>query len=170
MRDDEDFVQFVQATQGTLLRYGSLLTGGDPHSSADLVQDALIEVGRRWRNVRNMEHPVAYTKKVMARRYTRTRLRAAREQLPGTALPDHPVDPVEPAAHGPMWAALQGLPPRQRTVLVLRYYEDMSEADIAEALHCSKGTVKSQASRALATLRARLQHEHHSEENVRGHA
>ena len=170
MRDEEDFVDFVRVTQGALMRYGALLTGGDAHTSADLVQEALIEVGRRWRRIRDMEHPVAYTKRVMARRYARTSLRSARERPSGIRAYDTTGVAAELDRHGPMWAALLTLPPRQRTVLVLRYYEDLSEADIATVLGCARGTVKSQASRALATLRTRLHEADFTEESRHGQA
>ena len=155
MGDEDTFVAFVRSSQTSLLRFGCLLAG-DVHTAADLAQDALVEVGRRWSRVRWMDHPAAYAKRVMARRYAKQRHHAGREHLTDTP-PDHRVSPfLEPVRGSPMWQALAGLPPRQRAVLVLRYYEDMSEADIADALGCSRGTVKSQASRALATLRTRF--------------
>lgn len=149
---DAEFAAFVAAKQNGLLRYGMLLTGGDPHTAADLAQETFLRLGRRWRHVREVEHQDAYARRTMTRLWWTRSKRDRREQLRA--------DPEERAAGdaGPgwesdVWAALQQLPPRQRAVLVLRYYEDCSEKEIAEALACRPGTVKSQASRGMATLR-----------------
>ncbi|MBM0123915.1 SigE family RNA polymerase sigma factor [Pimelobacter simplex] len=149
---DAEFAAFVAAKQHGLLRYGMLLTGGDPHTAADLTQETFLRLGRRWRHVRDVEHQDAYARRTMTRLWWTRSKRDRREQLRA--------EPEERAAAetGPdwesdVWAALQQLPPRQRAVLVLRYYEDCSEREIAEVLHCRPGTVKSQASRGMASLR-----------------
>ena len=145
----ERFDGFVRARHTALLRYGTVLAG-DPHRAADLVQDALERVGMAWSKV---DDPEAYVRRTMANRNVSTWRRLRRERLtdapPETAAPERPVDDV-------MWDVLARLPRRQRTVLVLRYYEDLSEAEIARVLGIAPGTVKSQASKGIAALRAAL--------------
>jgi RNA polymerase sigma-70 factor (sigma-E family) len=148
----EVFDTFVRARHAALLRYGMVLTG-DPHSAADLVQDALERTGLAWSRVQQQGDPEGYVRRVMANRNISQWRRLRRERLvdvpPERVHEDRPADDV-------MWGVLATLPRRQRTVLVLRYYEDLSEAEIARVLGCSPGTVKSQASRALRTLHALL--------------
>lgn len=152
----EDFAEFVRQALPGLLRYGHMLTG-NPHDAADLVQTVLEKIGSRWTSVvRNTGDPVAYTRKAMANSHISRWRRTRRENLIAD-LPDvHAVSDADPFENEPLWEALRGLPPRQRAVVVLRYYEDLSEVEIADALGVSRGTVKSQASKAMATLRARL--------------
>lgn len=152
----EDFAEFVRQALPGLLRYGHMLTG-NPHDAADLVQTVLEKVGTKWAGiVRSSGDPVAYAKKAMANTHISRWRRTRRESLIAD-LPDAPAVPAaDPFDNEPLWAALRGLPPRQRAVMVMRYYEDLSEADIATVLGVSRGTVKSQASKAMATLRNRL--------------
>jgi RNA polymerase sigma-70 factor (sigma-E family) len=156
MAATEDFAEFVRQALPGLLRYGHLLTG-NPHDAADLVQTALEKVGARWSSVvRRTGDPVAYTRKAMANSHVSRWRRVRRESLVAE-LPD--VDTTverDRFDDEPLWEALRGLPPRQRAVIVLRYYEELSEAEIADVLGVSRGTVKSQASKAMATLRTRL--------------
>ena len=148
----EVFDTFVRARHTALLRYGTALTG-DPHSAADLVQDALERTGLAWSRVQQQGDPEGYVRRVMANRNISTWRRLRRERLtaspPEQAYEDLPTDDV-------MWKALSLLPKRQRTVLVLRYYEDLSEAQIAAVLGIAPGTVKSQASKGIAALRAAI--------------
>lgn len=148
----EAFDAFVRARHHALLRYGTALTG-DPHSAADLVQDALERTGLAWARVHQQSDPEGYVRRVMANRNISTWRKLRRERLvsapPEGAYEDKPTDRL-------MWDSLASLPRRQRTVLVLRYYEDLSEAEIARVLGIAPGTVKSQASKGLATLRASL--------------
>jgi len=148
----EVFEAFVRSRHHALLRYGTVLTGS-VDAAADLVQDALERTGLAWPRVQQKGDPEGYVRRVMANRNISTWRRLRREQLvsdpPETSYEDQPVD-------GAMWDALAKLPRRQRTVLVLRYYEDLSEAEIAAALRIAPGTVKSQASKGLASLRAAL--------------
>jgi RNA polymerase sigma-70 factor (sigma-E family) len=149
---DAEFAAFVAAKQHGLLRYGMLLTGGDSHTAADLTQETFLRLGRRWRHVRDVEHQDAYARRTMTRLWWTRSKRDRREQL--RAEPeDRPAAATGPDWESEVWAALQRLPPRQRAVLVLRYYEDCSEKEIAEVLACRPGTVKSQASRGMASLR-----------------
>jgi RNA polymerase sigma-70 factor (sigma-E family) len=152
----EDFAEFVRQALPGLLRYGHMLTG-NPHDAADLVQTVLEKVGARWASIaRSSGDPVAYAKKAMANTHISRWRRTRRESLIAD-LPDAPAVPAaDPFDNEPLWAALRGLPPRQRAVMVMRYYEDLSEAEIATVLGVSRGTVKSQASKAMATLRNRL--------------
>lgn len=153
---EDDFAEFVRVALPGLMRYGHALTG-NPHDAADLVQTVLEKVGARWSRINeNCEDPRAYIRKAMAnthvsrwRRRRRETLLAEFPDVPATARHDRLEDE-------PVWHALRDLPPRQRAVVVLRYYEELSEAEIAETLGISRGTVKSQSSKALASLRARL--------------
>jgi RNA polymerase sigma-70 factor (sigma-E family) len=149
----EDFAEFVRQALPGLLRYGHMLTG-NPHDAADLVQTVLEKVGAKWAGiVRSSGDPIAYAKKAMANTHISRWRRTRRESLIAD-LPDVP--DADPFDNEPLWEALRGLPPRQRAVMVMRYYEDLSEAEIATVLGVSRGTVKSQASKAMASLRNRL--------------
>jgi RNA polymerase sigma-70 factor (sigma-E family) len=148
----EVFDAFVRARHTALLRYGLVLTG-DPHSAADLVQDALERTGLAWSRVQQQGDPEGYVRRVMANRNISTWRRLRRERLvdvlPEQVHEDLPRDDA-------LWNALARLPNRQRTVLALRYYEDLSEAEIARVLGIAPGTVKSQASKGIASLRAAI--------------
>jgi RNA polymerase sigma-70 factor (sigma-E family) len=148
----EVFDAFVRARHHALLRYGTVLTG-DLHSAADLVQDALERTGLAWSRVQQQGDPEGYVRRVMANRSISTWRKLRRERLvgdpPEASYEDQPVDRV-------LWDVLARLPRRQRTVLVLRYYEDLSEAEIARVLGIAPGTVKSQASKGITALRAAL--------------
>nr|WP_232328025.1 SigE family RNA polymerase sigma factor [Kibdelosporangium sp. MJ126-NF4] len=152
----DDFGEFVQAALPGLLRYGHALTG-NPHDAADLVQTVLEKLGSRWtRVVRNTGDPLAYARRAMANTHISRWRRTRRENLVAD-LPDIAAAAAQdPFDNEPLWQALRALPPRQRAVIVLRYYEGLSEAEIAAALGVSTGTVKSQASKAMASLRTRL--------------
>ncbi|GAA4864644.1 MULTISPECIES: SigE family RNA polymerase sigma factor [Saccharopolyspora] len=153
---EDDFAEFVRVALPGLMRYGHALTG-NPHDAADLVQTVLEKVGARWSKInRSCADPMAYVRKAMANTHVSRWRRTRRETL----LADFPDMPAasrhDRLEDEPVWAALRALPPRQRAVVVLRYYEGLSEAEIAESLGISAGTVKSQASKALAALRKRL--------------
>lgn len=152
-----DFAEFVRASMPGLLRYGHALTG-NPHDSADLVQSVLEKVGSRWAAVqRKGDDPLAYVRRAMANTHISVWRRRRRENLVAE-IPDRGAVAPELSRleNEPLWQALRALPPRQRAVVVLRYYENLSEAEIADALGISCGTVKSQSSKAMASLRARL--------------
>jgi RNA polymerase sigma-70 factor (sigma-E family) len=155
----ESFGEFVAAALPSLLRFGHVLTG-DPRAAEDLVQEALARTLRRWRAVRH-DNALAYVRKVMVNTHiNKWRRWEARVQL--GAVPDSTAD--DPALRrsedwDQLRRALSRLPKRQRTVLVLRYFEDLSEAEIAQLMGCQPGTVKSQAARALAALRPLIQPE-----------
>jgi len=151
----DDFADFVRAALPGLLRYGHLLTG-NPHDAADLVQTVLEKVGARWGTVRRVGDPLAYTRRAMANSHVSRWRRTRREDLLAEIPDVRGVSDPDPFDGEPLWDALRELPARQRAVVVLRYYEDLSEAEIATALGITRGTVKSQANKAKATLRARL--------------
>ncbi|MEV3986190.1 SigE family RNA polymerase sigma factor [Nonomuraea sp. NPDC049758] len=145
----EDFDEFVRARGDALLRYGYVLTG-NAEDAADLVQEALARLGDAWPRVRRKDDPEGYVRTTMVRLHIRSWRRRDREELVAT-VPDHgSLDQYGDAA---LWAGLQELPRRQRAVLVLRYYEDLPDHEIAEILGVARGTVRSQAARALDKLR-----------------
>ena len=152
MHDEESFGRYVMGAYPGLLRRARLLVG-DQGRAEDLVQVSLESLCARWRAVRD---PEPYMRTVMTRKLIGWRARRWIGELPTDPLPEPPSDPdssdgVDLSAS--VRQALMSLPPDQRAVLVLRYFDDCSEADIATALGCSPGTVKSRASRALAALR-----------------
>jgi RNA polymerase sigma-70 factor (sigma-E family) len=149
------FEEFVAAQGATLLRYAYLLTQ-DRGRAEDLVQGALVKTHRRWHAVIRAERPEAYVRRIVLNEYLSWRRRKSSHEVIG-APPDTSVaDRTDLVAdQDQMWRTLATLPPRQRAVLVLRYYEDMTDAEIASALNCQPGTVRSQAVRALDTLRRR---------------
>jgi RNA polymerase sigma-70 factor (sigma-E family) len=150
------FEDYVRGRHVELLRFAHVLTG-DPHLAADLVQDALERAGLGWRRIRRQDDPEGYLRRTIVNTYLNRRRALRRERLVAD-LPERagaPPDADEPF-DGELWALLGTLPRQQRTVLVLRYYLDLSEAQIAEVFGCSVGTVKSNASRAMAKLRTAL--------------
>ena len=154
--DFTDFTEFVEANMPALLRYGHALTG-NPHDAADLVQAVLEKVGSRWSKIeRKAADPAAYVRRSMANAHISHWRRRRRETLVADIRDPHGVTQPDRLDNEPLWHALRDLPPRQRAVLVLRYYEELSEAEIADSLGVSAGTVKSQASKALRNLRATL--------------
>jgi RNA polymerase sigma-70 factor (sigma-E family) len=153
---DEEYARFVESAYAGLVRTGYLLTG-DRGYAEDLVQQCLLGTYRAWSRLESPAVAQAYTRTSMVRLAMRWRSRRWRGEVPTDPLPeasiaDHAVD-VTVAEH--VRRALAGLPAAQRAVLVLRFFDDRSEAEIAEILRCSVGTVKSRASRALAALRTR---------------
>ncbi len=152
-----DFDEFVVARRDALLRTAYLLTGNH-HDAEDLVQSALIKVVPKWGRIKNRPEP--YVRQVLAREsVNRWRGRRWRETT---------VDVVPEGAHHDstdrisLLEDLRRLSPRQRAVIVLRYFDDLTEADTARALGISQGTVKSHARDALARLRDQQQGEEQS--------
>ncbi len=149
-QEKEAFDAFVRARYPQLLRFGIALTGS-ADAAGDLLQDALERTLMAWHRLDAHDNPEGYVRRAMVNRNISIWRKRRRERLTDT-VPDRGY--VDHHDDGTMWEALKTLPPRQRAVLTLRYYEDLSEAQIAEVLGCSVGTVKSQASRAIAKLRA----------------
>lgn len=147
------FEEFVAARLPALLRYGRVLTG-DTHQAEDLVQTALTKAFGAWKRIES-EDPEGYVRKVMANTNVSWWRRKPWRERPSETLPEgaSPDAFADFDTQDAVWRALATLPPRQRTALVLRYYEGLSEAQIADTLGCRPGTVKSLTSRGLATLR-----------------
>jgi RNA polymerase sigma-70 factor (sigma-E family) len=151
-----DFADVFAAYHAEALRLAYLLCG-DPHRAEDAVADAFVKVWRRWERG-GVESPRAYIRRAVVNevnsRFRRLRLERAESQRQrgddrgALGLDDRLADADE------MFAALRRLPERQRTAVVLRYYQDLSEAETAAAMGCSLGTVKSSVSRGLARLRS----------------
>jgi RNA polymerase sigma-70 factor (sigma-E family) len=155
-----DFDEFVAAGVDDLLRTAYLIVW-DQAEAEDLVQECLLKVARRWPRVRRMQQPRAYARRVLvnlALDGARGRARRRGELESAVAADPIAVDPL-PAfdVRDELLQALGQLPARQRAVLVLRYFNDLTEAQVAEVLGCPPGTVKSSASRGLARLREALQ-------------
>jgi RNA polymerase sigma-70 factor (sigma-E family) len=153
----DEFDAYVRSRTPALMRSAYLLTG-DQHLAEDLVQSALISTHRSWDRLHHDGHPDAYTRKVMYHlQVSWWRRRRVAESLTGDLPePRHggaTDDSGAAAQRLTLRAALLRLTPRQRAVLVLRYFEDLTEADTATALRVSVGTVKSQTFKALARLR-----------------
>lgn len=150
----EQFDTFVATRSTGLLRLARMLRPGD---AEDLLQSALLKTWLRWRHLGDPtpEQAAAYTRTVMCRLAARWQRRFWRNEVPSSdALPERAGGPDEPALTAPaLLAALQRLPPRWRVIVVLRFAEDLSERQVADALGCSVGTVKSSTARALQRLR-----------------
>lgn len=137
----------------SLLRFAYLLCG-DRHRAEDLLQDVLLTMFRKFPGDLPLDNPVGYARRSLANANISSARRAASSEVVVDLVPDRGVvDPDDPAERDALWQALRKLPRRQRTVIVLRFYADASDADIAAALHCRRGTVRSLVSRALAALR-----------------
>lgn len=148
----EGFNEFVVSRSTRLLRCAYLLTS-DWATAEDLLQASLVKAWSAWSRIEGDPEP--YVRRILVNTQTSWWRRRWRGELPTAEMPDvgqpgH-AERIDDREH--LWQALRRLPVRQRTVLVLRYFENLSEAEIAEAMGCSLGTVKSHASRALAKLR-----------------
>lgn len=152
-----DFHEYVVTRRQPLLRLAYLLTG-DAHLAEDVVQTALLRAFRQWRRVSRADQPDAYVRRMVVNAYVDGKRRRSSTEAPTAPvdLPAVATGPDHGDAHAErtvMWTALAGLPRVQRAVLVLRFYEDLDDAHIAELLGSTPSTVRSNASRALATLR-----------------
>lgn len=153
MTDDADgFSGFVAARYEALARTAFLFTGDRGHAE-DLVQSALIKTLRSWNRLADPAAAEAYTRTVMVRLAGRWSRRRWRGELPAELVDDVGSE-ADSASALDVRAALRALPWPQRAVLVLRYFDDLSESQTAAILGCSEGTVKSRSHRALAALRA----------------
>jgi RNA polymerase sigma-70 factor (sigma-E family) len=153
---DPTYDEYVASRWSSLYRTAYLLTGN--HADAeDLAQNALVKAYLAWGKVADAASPDAYVRRILTNTFISGRrgLRVARERLVDQT-PDSAVVTEDNHEHLLLWPHVAALPPKQRAVVVLRYYEDLSEQQIAETLGCSPGTVKSNASLALRTLRSKI--------------
>ena len=151
------YVDFAAARTGHLYRSACLLTGGDTHLAEDLVQETLGRIFARWRRVSQADNPAAYAQTMLVHTFLSWhRLRSSGER-PTETLPETPAaEGADPALRITLLGALAQLPARDRAVLVLRYWEDLSVEQTAAALRLTAGAVSTRASRALARLRVQL--------------
>ena len=147
-----DFAAYARARIPNLLRFGVALTGSRTEAD-DLVQEALARVAVRWSRITRSGDPESYIRRTMVNLHI-SWWRSRRREILHADPPERPV--VDETGSGEIWEALRSLPPRQRAVLVLRYFQDLTEAEAAVVLGCSVGTVKSQSAKALAKLRVHL--------------
>jgi RNA polymerase sigma-70 factor (sigma-E family) len=160
-RDSNAFVEFATARSGALFRAAYLMVG-DHALAEDLLQEALTKTYVAWPRLRDINNAEAYTRKAITTtaiswwRRKSWQHEKPRDDVPERPAGEHTEDSDDVAQRDWLWTELQSLAPRQRAAIVLRYYEDLSEAQTAEALGCSIGTVKSQVSDGLKRLRANL--------------
>jgi RNA polymerase sigma-70 factor (sigma-E family) len=150
-----DYDDFARAQLPRLLRYATMLTG-EREQAADLVQDVLVKVYRHWSRISSADHPDRYVLRMVTNGYLSWRHSwsarvIASGDLPDEARPDDFVS--DHAAREDMWQRLARLPKRQRAVVVLRYYEQLPDPEIAGLLGCAQATVRAHAHKALAALR-----------------
>lgn len=152
-----DFAEFAAARQSHLLRAAYLLTG-DRDAAQDLAQETLVRLLMAWPRVRAADDPFAYSRRTMLNLYLRSRRRRWHGERPQEILPERPApdDHARADQRDLLNRALATLPPRQRAAVVLRQFEDLSEAETAQVMRCSTGTVKSLTSRGLSALRRHL--------------
>ena len=157
-QDEAEYAEVVAALSARLF-HTAYAVCRDRAVAEDAVQSALTTAYLSWRRVRAADSPEAYLRRMVLNQLFSWRRRAAwRNEEPRAEVPDRAGTSHEDqvVAHDEVWRALSALPPRQRAVVVLRYYEDLTEAQIAEALGIRPGTVKSQTSAAMAHLRRAL--------------
>jgi RNA polymerase sigma-70 factor (sigma-E family) len=153
---DAAFANWAAGQAPGLHRFAYLLCG-DWHDAEDLVQEALAKAALHWKRIERVEHPDAYVRTILVnqcRSMWRRPWRRAKVSEPVELSTPDQTDAI--ASHTDLVAALQRLPVRQRATVVLRYYEDLSEAETAAVLGCSVGTVKSQHHKALQALRVTM--------------
>ncbi len=158
---DADFTAYLEARQGRLLRTAYLLTG-DQHQAEDLLQTSMAKLYLAWDKVRDRGSIDSYARRILVNEHNSSWRRPWRRRERPTDFADEKAPAGPPARHGyddgvgdAVWQIVQTLPRRARAVVVLRYYEQLTEAETAEVLGISVGTVKSQNARAMASLRAR---------------
>jgi RNA polymerase sigma-70 factor (sigma-E family) len=151
------FEEFVALRGAALVRLARGLLR-DPQTAEDVVQDVLAKALLKWGRISSVDDPVAYVNRMVVNASTSFWRRAARRERPTEVLPDAGVSDAsgQLADRDELLSALRRLPTKQRTVLVLRHFEDYSDEQIAELLDVTTGTVRSNAHRGLATLREAL--------------
>ncbi len=155
---DADFSAWLTLRQPALQRTAVLLCG-NAHEAEDVLQTALAKLYLRWDRIDDPAAVDAYARRALVNETTSLWRRAWRRRERATDTLPEPTphrDVYDEGTSAAVWATVQGLPPRSRAVVVLRYYEQLTEAETAEVLGISVGTVKSQCSRAMTTMRARV--------------
>ena len=155
--DVSAYSEFVEARSASLFRTAYLVIG-DYQLAQDLLQDALVRTFVAWPRIREVANAEAYTRRTIVTTAISWRRRRSFHERPMDVVPETAVTDATDwvGAHDELWHELSLLPPRQRATLVLRFCEDRSEAQTAELMHCSVGTVKRQAFLALGKLRDHL--------------
>lgn len=154
---DAEFAEFIGGRLPSLRRLALLLCH-DWHRADDLVQAGITKLYVHWHQARRAASVDAYVRTIIVREFLHDRRSAwARRVIVGSLLPDQPAADLDTDVAIDLRAAIAALPPRQRAVLVLRYYCDLDVEHSAQVLGCSPGTVKSQTARALASLRRQLE-------------
>ncbi len=149
----EGVADFASRCGLELVRFAYLLCG-DRQRAEDLVQDVLLAMYRRFGDALPLNNPQGYARRALVNANVSRSRRASSHELPVDRLPERGCEPPDDVAErDALWQSLRQLPPRQRTVLVMRFYADASDDEIAAALSCRRGTVRSLASRGLAALR-----------------
>jgi RNA polymerase sigma-70 factor (sigma-E family) len=155
------FEEFVARRLDALVRYATVVTW-DPHLAEDITQEVLVRAQARWSRIGRLDSPESYVKRMVVNEFLSWRRRRAahlvflpRETLDGVAPPTSDgTDAVD--GRDTARRLIAALPPKQRAAIALRYYEDLSDEQIAALLGCRTGTVRSYLSRGLAALRAAL--------------
>jgi RNA polymerase sigma-70 factor (sigma-E family) len=157
-----DFDRFVADNGDGLLRTAYLMVG-DLHQAEDLVQETLFKVASRWPRVSRMENSVGYTRRILVNLalHGSSKRSRNRAELKATPRAETAANAAYLDIHDELFDALVALPPRQRAALVLRYFLDLPEAEVAAVLRCSLGTVKSSTSRGLKRLEETLRPKNH---------
>jgi RNA polymerase sigma-70 factor (sigma-E family) len=155
MQEADEFSAFVRVNTSALLRTAYLLTG-DAVAAEELVQETLVHLYPKWDKVRAADAPLAYVRRSLTNGFVNSKRRASSREFAAEVLPDAGVPDVAPGRlddRDEIWTMLRELPDRQRAALVLRYFHDLPDTEIAAALRCRAGTVRSLISRGLSTMR-----------------
>ncbi|GAA0615812.1 SigE family RNA polymerase sigma factor [Streptomyces crystallinus] len=153
----EEFLEFASGRANHLFRSACLLTSGDTHLAEDLVQETLGRMYALWGRVSRIDNPAAYAQTILVRTFLTHRRRRSADERPLGELPDHAVTTAgDPALRLALLDALARLAPKDRAVVVLRYWEDRSVEETAEAMRVSSAAVRTRSVRALAKLREQL--------------
>ncbi|GAB1336784.1 SigE family RNA polymerase sigma factor [Streptomyces sp. E-15] len=147
-----DYLEFAAARSGPLFRTACLLTG-DWHLAEDLVQETLAKMYRSWRRINRAQSPVAYADTVLVRTFVSQRRRRSSTERPSDRMPDTAGPEPDAELRMALLDGLARLTSRDRAVLVLRYWEDRSVEETAQALRLSPGAVRTRSMRALQRLR-----------------
>jgi RNA polymerase sigma-70 factor (sigma-E family) len=154
---DEAYLEFATERGGQLFRSACLLTGGDTHLAEDLTQETLGRMYALWGRIARIDNPAAYAQTVLVRVFlTQRRRRAASERPVGELPEDAGVPGSDAELRVTLLQALEQLAPKDRAVLVLRYWEDRSIEETAAAMRVSSAAVRTRSARALAKLRDQL--------------